>query len=317
MRVFAVAALLEPPFPARINQYAAQVARESTRWATEFGLVSTSEAMRRLADANPADLAGRACPDAPPERLRLLSDLVAWLFAFDDQCDDDDLGDDPSRLAPVVSQLLDVLDLLGGAAPPELLATAGPAGAGLHDLCRRIRAQGRPWLLLRFAAQLRDYLLAMLWEAANRERRRVPALAEYLQMRRHTGGVRPSLTLTELAYGGRLDPARYAEPAMFRLDNLATDLICWCNDVFSYDKERRIGRDGHNLVVVLARDTGRTERAALADAADRFNAGLRAYLRLEADLPGGDDPEVARFVAARRCWIRATYDWSLGATRYH
>ncbi|MGI5148658.1 terpene synthase family protein [Plantactinospora sp. CA-294935] len=316
MRAFALAWLTRPPFPERVSAHVGEIRPQSTRWATELGLVGSSAAARRLDRANAADLAGRACPDARPEQLRLLADLFTWLFTFDDRCDDDGLGDDPGRLAPVVGQLLDVLDLRGGPAPPGSATVADPTAAGLHDLCRRVRAHGPPRLLLRFAAQMRDYLLALLWEAANRERDRVPAVAEYLQMRRHTGGVRPSFTLTDLAYGGLAEAICQADLDASQLDDLAADLVCWCNDVFSYAKERRQGRDGHNLIVVLAREAGREEHAGLLDAARRFNAGLRAYLRLESELLAGGDPDTLRFVTARRAWIRGSYDWSLGAGRY-
>ncbi|MFY1672187.1 terpene synthase family protein [Plantactinospora sp. WMMB334] len=316
MRALALASLTRPPFPVRVNEHVGQVSPESSRWAAELGLVGSSAAARRLDRSNAADLAGRTCPDARPEQLRLLSDLFTWLFAFDDRCDEDGLGDDPARLAPVVGRLLDVLDLRGGPAPPELAAVAGPTAAGLHDLCHRVRAQDSPRILLRFAGQMRDYLLALLWEAANRERHRVPAVAEYLQMRRHTGGVRPSFTLTDLAYGGLAEATCRADLDAASLDDLATDLVCWCNDVFSYAKERRQGRDGHNLIVVLAREGGREERAALLDAARRFNAGLRAYLRLESAVLAGGGTDAHRFVTARRAWIRGSYDWSLAAARY-
>ncbi|GIG89989.1 terpene synthase family protein [Plantactinospora endophytica] len=316
MRAFALVSLTRPPFPARISGHVGHVRPQSTRWAAELGLVRSTASVRRLDRANAADLAGRACPDARPEHLRLLCDLFTWLFTFDDHCDDDGLGEDPARLAPVVGQLLDVLDLLGGPAPPELAAVAGPTAAALHDLCRRVRAHGSPRLLLRFVGQMRDYLLALLWEAANRERDRVPAVAEYLQMRRHTGGVRPSFTLTDLAYGGLAEATCRGDLDAASLDDLAADLVCWCNDVFSYAKERRQGRDGHNLIVVLAQSAGREEQAGLLDAARRFNAGLRAYLRLESALLTGADTDTLRFVTARRAWIRGSYDWSLGAGRY-
>ncbi|ROT31189.1 terpene synthase [Micromonospora sp. HM5-17] len=317
MRAIAAESLTSPPFPARLSGHVGEIGDQSLRWATDLGLVATQDALRRLVRANAAELAGRACPDAQPEHLRLLTDLFTWLFAFDDTCDDDGLGRDPARLAPVVGRLLDVLDLLGGPAPPGLAAVAGPTGVALHDLCRRVRGQNLPHLLLRFTGQMRDYLLALLWEAANRERARVPAVAEYLQMRRHTGGVRPSLTLTDLAYGATGDGVRRTDPSVSTLDDLATDLVCWCNDIVSYDKEHQQGGDGHNLIVVLDRATADPERSGLADAVERFNAALRTYLRVEADLLVDADAETVRFVTARRCWIRGSYDWSLNASRYH
>ncbi|MEV4755557.1 terpene synthase [Micromonospora sp. NPDC049559] len=316
MRRFVTGALAEPPYPARVNERAGAVGQRSAEWAMELGLVSTSDAAQRLDRANAGDLAGRACPDAGPEQLALLTDLITWLFSFDDSCDDDGLGADPGRLAPVVARLLQVLERLGGPVPAELLDATGPTGTALHDLCRRVRDQHRPVLLLRFTRQVREYLLALLWEAANRKHHRVPGISEYVQYRRHTGAVYPSFTLTDIGHGAEPDAPRLADPRLSELEALAADLVCWCNDVFSYDKERRLETDGHNLVLTIAREAGQDEYAALAEAVRRFNTALAAYDRLETAVLAEGDPDVTRFAAARRCWIRGTYDWSLGASRY-
>lgn len=315
MRSFAVSALREPPFPCRRHPLVAEVARESAGWAAEIGLTGGAASRLRLAGAAVADLAGRACPEAPVDRLRLLTDLITWLFAVDDACDEDGLGAAPTRLAPAVAGLLDVLDLRGDPAPPALSGTAGPHGVALHDLCRRVRAHAQPTVLLAFTGQLREYLLALLWEAANREHRRVPGVAEYVQMRRHTGGVHPSFTLTDLAYDGPGAVDR-TDPALAALETLAADLVCWCNDVFSYRKEGRLTGDGHNLVAAIAGEKGGPEQAALLAAADLFNRALAAYTERETAVLRTADPATRRFAAARRCWIRATYDWSVSAARY-
>lgn len=314
MRSFAVTALREPPFPARRHAGVGQVAGESVGWASDLGLVHTPAGLRRLRGAHPAELAGRACPVAPVDRLRLLTDLITWLFVMDDACDEDGLGASPTRLAPIAAQLLAVLDRHGdpGAPPP---VTAGPLAVALDDLCRRVRAHHRPALLLRLVGQLREYLLALLWEAANREHRRVPGVAEYVQMRRHTGGARPSFTLTDLAHGELPGPDRRADPALADLDALAADLVCWCNDLFSYGKERSTA-PGHNLVTTIAGETGQDEAAALRAAAARFNQGLSTYVERDAALTRAGDESVQSFLTTRRNWIRATYDWSLAATRY-
>ncbi|SBT44593.1 terpene synthase family protein [Micromonospora auratinigra] len=315
MRSFAVSALREPPFPARRHAAVDAVAAETLGWIRELGLLDSPAGLRRLAAALPAELAGRACPDAPVERLRLLTDLISWLFVMDDACDEDGLGANPARLAPTVATLLAVLDRHGDpdAAPP---ADAGPLGVALDDLCRRVRARQRPTVLLRLISQLREYLLALLWEAGNREHHRVPGVSEYVQMRRHTGGVRPSFTLTDLAYDGLPGAGRRADPALAALDVIAADLVCWCNDVFSYRKERQARPDTLNLVASLAGEQGRDEEAALRAAAERFNAGLAAYTEREAALAATADDAVRAFLTTRRNWIRATYDWSLEATRY-
>ncbi|MFY1624099.1 terpene synthase family protein [Micromonospora sp. WMMD723] len=353
MRSFDVSALYEPPFVSRRHVATDRVAAESLEWARGQGLVGVGPATSRLHRAGAAELAGRACPQAPVTRLRLLTDLLSWLFVMDDVCDDDGLGSAPATLAPTVAALLDVLDRPGGPTdagagtgrsgpagartgrsgttgawggpsrpvgdgvpPGDRDTPAGALGVALADLCRRVVDQRRPTLLLRLVSQLREYLLALLWEAANRERRRVPGLAEYRQMRRHTGGVRPSLTLTDLAYGRPPGPARRADPALLALDDLAVDLVCWCNDLFSYRKERDAVADPHNLVTVLAVQHGRDEAAAFQLAAGWFNDGLAGYLVREAALVAHAGPTVTPYLAARRAWLRATYDWSRRADRY-
>ncbi|KIR60901.1 MULTISPECIES: terpene synthase family protein [Micromonospora] len=314
MRSFAVSALDEPPFPTRRHAGTDLAAAQSLGWAQAFGLITNGRRMHRLRHAAAAELAGRTCPDAPADRLRLLTDLITWLFVVDDACDDDGLGDAPTRLAPVVADLLDVLDRHGA---PGLAPAGGPLGAALDDLCRRIRAHGHPPLLLRFVGQLRDYLLALLWEAANREHGRVPGVAEYVSLRRHTGAVHPAFTLTDLAYDAPPEADRRVEPALVDVETLAADLVCWCNDLFSYGKENRAGPDAHNLVSAIAAETGRGEPAALRAAAERFNRALACYAEREAALvDADDDPALRSFLAARRNWVRATYDWSLRAARY-
>ncbi|MBQ1073044.1 terpene synthase [Micromonospora sp. C31] len=316
MRTFAVSALREPPFPERQHDATERVARESTEWALGHGLISNGHGLHRLHRADAAGLAGRAYPDGPVDGLRLLADLISWLFVMDDACDEDGLGASPTRLAPTVAALLDVLDGQGGRADGPVTA-AGPLGEALGDLCRRARAAGGPTALLRFAGEVREYLLALLWEAANREHGRVPGLAEYAQMRRHTGAVHPSFTLTELAGGTPPGAAHRTEPSLVALDLLAADLVCWCNDVFSYGKEHLSRPDAHNLVAVLA--AGRTdgdESAALRAAADRFNEALSTYLATETALLTVGDDGLRTALTARRNWIRATYDWSLRAARY-
>jgi hypothetical protein len=310
MRAFAARALVPPPFPSGSHADARRLAEAALSWANTIGLTSTPAGFDRLRRAHAAELAARACPDAPYDRVLLLAELVTWLFAFDDRCDEDELGTDPGRLAPVITPLLDTLDQLGR----PVAEPVGAAARGLDDLCRRVRALDRPTALLRFTTNMRQYLVALLWEASNRQQKRVPRLTEYIQMRRHTGAVLPSLTLTDLVGDGFPGSRDRVRPAVARLDLLAADLVCWCNDVFSYGKE--LGHGGHNLAAVIAADTGCGEGAALEEAAARFNAGLDVYARLEADVLDDADPTLTRMVDARRRWLRGTYDWSMGADRY-
>ncbi|WP_319458658.1 terpene synthase family protein [Micromonospora sp. RTP1Z1] len=96
----------------------------------------------------------------------------------------------------------------------------------------------------------------------------------------------------------------------------AAELVCWCNDLFSYGKELSSAPDVHNLVTTIAGETRQGEESALRAAAARFNEGLAAYAEWEAALAGAGEESVRAFLVTRRNWIRATYDWSLAVSRY-
>ncbi|GAB3244730.1 hypothetical protein GCM10027452_44910 [Micromonospora halotolerans] len=57
MRGFALSALHEPPFPARRHAAVELVAGESAGWVVDLGLIDTPAGLRRLAGANPVELA--------------------------------------------------------------------------------------------------------------------------------------------------------------------------------------------------------------------------------------------------------------------
>ena len=72
MRGIAGSGLHEPPFRGRRHPATSRVAAESLSWARSLGLVDDGPRWHRLRAAEAAELAGRACPAAPADRLRLL-----------------------------------------------------------------------------------------------------------------------------------------------------------------------------------------------------------------------------------------------------
>ena len=217
---------------------------------------------------------------------------------MDDACDEDGLGAAPD---PAGADRRRPARRAGPARRPDGAAptAAGPLGDALHDLCAGSGPTGRPALLLRFVGQVREYLLALLWEAANREHRRVPQVrgvrADAPTHRRRPPQPHPDRPGQP---AGRPAPARRADPALVALDLLAADLVCWCNDVFSYGKESRPTRTRTTWSAVIARETGGGRGGALRAAADRFNRALAAYLEAEAALLASGETSGAPGAAA-------------------
>ena len=208
---------------------------------------------------------------------------------MDDACDEDGLGADPVRLGPAISTLLDVLDRCGD--PHVVPPAVGPLGDALHDLCRRTRLHdARRHCCCGSSARCGS----TCWRCSGRRPTgsvgACPRWRSTSQLRRHIGGVHPCLTLTDLASARPLGPTQRANPALVALDLLAVDLVCWCNDLFSYGKESQADPDAHNLVTVLAQDGDADEAAALRAAATGSTRGWRrTWTRRRRCCAGGDD----------------------------
>jgi 5-epi-alpha-selinene synthase len=99
---------------------------------------------------------------------------------------------------------------------------------------------------------------------------------------------------------------------------MANNLISWCNDLVSLEKEMRVG-DVHNLVVVLQHHHQISLQQAIHMAIEQHNAEMKAYLELEPQVPsfGPDiDPQVQLYLRGLRHWMRGNLDWGLTAKRY-
>src|SRR4029079_16704561 len=135
----------------------------------------------------------------------------------------------------------------------------------------------------------RAYFDAMLWEAKNRAQRAVPDEAAYLALRPAAGAGPSFFALIEPLEGIRLSPAVRSHPGVTRLARLAGDIICWTNDLLSYEKEHAHG-DFHNLVMVYQHQRKMGPAAAAASAIELVNEATRDFIETAASLPrfGGD-----------------------------
>ena len=99
---------------------------------------------------------------------------------------------------------------------------------------------------------------------------------------------------------------------------MAGGIVCWINDVLSYEKERQLG-DVHNLAIVYEMHRELAPGAALEQAVRLSNAEVDGFLARAAALPSFSDAEnaeLARYVDVLGSMIRITRDWTLGSARY-
>ena len=299
------------PFPSAVNQHAETVNNHTLTWVKKFNLISDEDHFEHLRKSKFGWLAARAYPNAPLEKLKIVSDWNTWLFIRDDQCDESGLGRDPAQLSGIHT---DLLEILNGRAPQQ---SDTPLAHALFDIRERLLDKASSAWMCRFIYSVIEYFESSLWEAHNRVDGIIPDTSTYILMRPYTGGLYTDIELIDITEDINLPLHVRKNDVVKRLTLMANNVVCWSNDIISFAKESR-HQDVHNLVATL-RPTQPTLQKAVNLAAELTNAEVNAFIELQTHLPSYT-PEVnadlERFVAVLRSWMRGNLDWAYNSGRY-
>lgn len=75
------------PFPTHLNPYYFDASVGTREWFASYGVFKQKHVLETFEQGNWTYLAAISVPDAPSNRLRLISDYLCWLFLFDDMAD--------------------------------------------------------------------------------------------------------------------------------------------------------------------------------------------------------------------------------------
>lgn len=299
------------PFPHAINPYGAEVAEATTEWAVRQGLLAR-DAIGARSQEHYGWLAARAHPTASFETLLLVADFMSWLFFEDDYNDETEAG---RMLARMVEHHRRFVSILDGDTPSR---GDSPLCNALHDLKLRMeRHSDRTWAH-EFRRDLSTYFDAIQWECRNRAEGTTPRLASYTSMRPFTSAVFPCFDLFAIADELRLPVATYDHAVVQELRFRANNVVSYCNDIFSFEKELEHD-DAHNLVILIRAE----QRCPLQEAVDHavalHDAELSAFLSLKErvrSLGLVASAELERYAGCLSTWIRANLDWTRASARY-
>jgi hypothetical protein len=300
------------PLPSAINPHVAAIQRHSLDWAQAFHLIHGDAATARFAASKFGWLAARAYPRAGFAEATIVVDWNVWLFVLDDQCDEGGIGKDPARLRAYFATLQAILRDPAGA-PCD-----GPLALALRDVWGRMLARATPAWRWRFLQDADDYFDACVWEASNRAEGITPSVADYIAYRPLTGALITDVDLIDLTEHLDLPDAARCHPVVQRLVEMANNVVCWSNDIISLAKEMQRG-DVHNLVLTIRHRDGCTLHEAIQRAVRMHDAEVRRFLATQRELPtfGPElDPDIARYIAVLRAWMRGNLDWSIDSGRY-
>lgn len=187
-------------------------------------------------------------PTAPVEQLRVIGELVIWMFVYDDHFDINRFGSgrpglDASLAADHVTAVLD-----GGSPPdagPLLSALRSQRGHGLAALPATLRD--------RIHRNVKAFARGVATEVAQRRRGVIPSLADYWVLRSDTFAGPVLVDLVEVAERTAL-PQALLDCGPYRdVVRSAIKIMIIIQDLFSARKERA-ANETHNLVFVLQED---------------------------------------------------------------
>ena len=222
------------------------------------------------------------------------------------------LAHNPQRLATFFAPVQAILQ-------EQSVALTTPFLRALADIWQRLqRCSSAAWRA-QLATTLVRGLHAYQWETANRTQGRIPPRAEYIRLRRQTGGWLTEVALVDLLVGHDASPDVLTHPTVITLLETANDLICWSNDLFSLEKEQQTG-EIHNLVMIVAHEEGcdlTHARQLVRELHDQRIQDWLASERLLAIFPQERDRQtVAAYAALCRHFLAANWAWSQRTQRY-
>jgi hypothetical protein len=137
-------------------------------------------------------------------------------------------------------------------------------------------------------------------------------------MRVQTVGVYLCLDLMELTLGHELRVEVREDPILRRITWLTSRIIAYVNDVFSYDKERRVGDVNNYLQVML-----RCEPMGFAEVVDHtvrvHDRELEQLCQLDGTVRDRGQQvreTVERYIDGCRAWITGALAWQKISGRY-
>jgi selina-4(15),7(11)-diene synthase len=298
------------PFPSAIHPRHIAINKRTAAWAEAF--IGSDELCGKLVKQDIGTFAARILPEGREEVISVLADFIIWLFGVDDgHCEEGELGERPGELAGTLSRMLRI------AQNPEVpMLVNDPLANGLRDLHHRIAEHGTAGQVARWVDALREYFLSVVWEAHHRSKGTIPDLNDYTLMRIYDGATSVVLPLLEMGQGYELHPSERDQKRVRAVAEMASFIITWDNDIFSYHKESRSSRYYLNALRVLEHEHGLAPVEALNTAIAQRDRVLCLFLNLVQDLHRHASPQLRQYLRSLGHFIRGSQDWGITSQRY-
>ncbi|MFF3454240.1 selina-4(15),7(11)-diene synthase [Streptomyces sp. NPDC002730] len=299
------------PIPPAIHPRHADIDVQTAAWAETFR-IGSDELRGKLVVQDIGTFSARILPEGREEVVSLLADFVLWLFGVDDgHCEEGELGRRPGDLAGLLHRLLRIAQN-----PEAPMLLDDPLAAGLRDLRLRVSRYGTAGQTARWVDALREYFFSVVWEASHRRAGTVPDLNDYTLMRLYDGATSVVLPLLEMGHGYELQPHERDRTTVRAAAEMASFIITWDNDIFSYHKERSGPGYFLNVLRVLEQENGLSIHQALTTAIAQRDRVMCLFMRLSDYVSEQGSPQLRQYLQTLASFIRGAQDWGISSVRY-
>ncbi|KAI0696796.1 isoprenoid synthase domain-containing protein [Cytidiella melzeri] len=289
------------------NPHYERAARESSAWVDSYNFFADKKRIAFLTGCNEL-LVSHTYPYADFAQFRTVCDFVNLLFVVDEISDEQN-GEDARKTGQIY---------LNAMRDPEW-----DDGSRLARMTKefrgRLSAYAGPACFRRFLVHSAAYVEAVAVEAELRERNEILDVASYEPLRRENSAIRVCFGLFEFALGVDLPDVVFDDPTFMSLYWAAADMVCWANDVYSYNMEQSRGIGGNNIVTVLMHERNVDLQTASDIVGEHFRKLLERFTENKHLLPSWGlavDAAVAAYVKAMEHWVIGNLVWSFETTRY-
>ncbi|KAG2147667.1 isoprenoid synthase domain-containing protein [Suillus clintonianus] len=289
------------------NPYLQECSAESNAWVTRFNVLNDKNKIK-MENSQSELLCALVYPYAGHEGFRTTCDFVNLLFVLDHLSDDMN-GKDAHGACEVFYQVM---------ADPDFNHESILAKITL-DFRQSILRAAKPQFFKHFLSCLRGYTQAVVQEAELREAGEVHDLINFVPLRRENSAVRCCFTFIEYNLDIELPDAVFDDPIFQSVYFAAVDMVCWSNDLFSYNVEQAMGHTSNNIVTVLMQEKGMSVQEAVDSIGVVFKQLMTRFLKDKSRLPswGADvDRDVALYVEGLTRWVGGNLVWSFQCSRY-
>ncbi|KAH0585068.1 Pentalenene synthase [Termitomyces sp. J132] len=295
------------PLDGGVNPHYEKGAAESRAWINSYNVFTDRKRAFFVLGSNER-LVSRAYKYADFEQFRTCCDFVNLLFVFD-EISDEQTGKDALSTGNIFLNAMRYSHWDDHSLFSQMT----------KDFRKRLMCLFGPKATARFLRNWETYCASVITEAELREKGKILDVDAFITLRRENSAVRLCCSLIEYCFGTDLPDEVFEHPVFLEIYWAAVDLVCWANDIYSYDMEQSKGISGNNIVTVLMKNRHLT----LQEASDYVGAHcqelMNRFISAQACLPSWGtsvDSEVAQYIQGLGCWVKGNLDWSFETQRY-